>query len=445
MRALPTAGEQAGSASEGMPGETPGASCRRLRFSLVHRRWKLLVLLVLLVALTAGAGVAARPHIQAWYHRRAARAELQRYHTGQAIRHLLLCRDIWPRDPETLVLSARAARRAQVYGDSELLLRIYREVRGRDDAYTLEQLALAAECRVDEVSEQCWKCIEEGRFDGPLLMEALARGYLRQFRLGQARMCLDHWKQMQPDNPQVFFLEGLLNLDYLHVSSDGVASYRRAVELDADYEEARVGLAVALLTDKKYAEAAEQFKRLLQSQPDNARVQVGLAECLDSLGETVEAAQIVDDVLARQPQLSPALSLRGQLALKNGQWSEAESSLRQALESNPLEHRARYGLIRCLEQTGKEEAAEQQRRQLQQLEQDTARFHEIVTKEIAKRPTDPVLHFTLGQILLRSGQREEGIRWLQSALHLDPNYAPARQALAEHRGQAKGETQPRSP
>ncbi len=236
---------------------------------------------------------------------------------------------------------------------------------------------------------------------------------------------------MQPDNPQTFYLEGLLNLDYLHVAPDAVDSYRRAVELDPDHEEARLGLAVALLGVKNFAEATEHFQHLRQCQPDNASVQVGLAECRDGLGENAEAVRLVDDVLARQPQFAAALSLRGQFALKNEQWVEAETSLRQALRRNPLDHRAQYDLVLCLERSGQEEEARRQRQHLQQIEEDVARFHEIVTKEIARRPTDPALHYTLGQILLRSGQREEGLRWLHSALKLDPHYAPAQQALAD--------------
>jgi tetratricopeptide (TPR) repeat protein len=405
----------------------------------VRRRW---ILLFVLLAVTAGVGVWLRPHLQAWYHRRAAREELQRYHTTQAIRHLLLCRAIWPRDPEALLLAARAARRAQVYGDSERLLQIYREVRGRDEAYTFEHLLLAAECRVDEATELCWKCVQEGRFDAPLLMEALTRGYLRQYRLGQARLCLNRWKQEQPDNPQAFCLEGLFLLDYLHDSPDAVDSYRRAVELDADHDEARLGLAVALADCRNFAEAAEHFERLLQGRPDNARLQVGVAECRLGLGETALAARIVDDVLARQPNLAPALSLRGQIALKNGKWEEAEASLRQALRGHPLDHRARYSLVLCFERSGQEEEAKRQRQKMEQIEADVARFHEIVTKDIAERPTDPALHCTLGKLLLRSGQREEGIRWLRNALQLDPHYAPAQQALADYLSQAKDENPP---
>ncbi|HEY7314100.1 MAG TPA: tetratricopeptide repeat protein [Gemmataceae bacterium] len=407
-------------------------------------RWRLGVAGVLL-GLAFVALALARPHLRAWYHYRAARAELQRYHNPQAIRHLRICRDIWPRDPDVLLLAARAARRARVYGDSERLLWMYRDIRGRDDALAFEQLLLAAERRLDEVADQCWQYVEEDRFDAPLLLEALTRGYFQQYRLGQARLCLDRWRQIQPDNPQALYLEGLFLFDYLHARSAAVDSYRRAVELDPDHEEARLGLAVALLHGKSFAPAAEQFERLRQCQPDNARVQVGLAECRDGLGESAEAVRLVDEILARQPESTAALSLRGQLALKDGQSVEAESWLRHALRRNPMDHRARYSLVLCLEQTGQNEEARREQRQLQQMEDDASRFHEIVTKEIAQRPTDPALHCTLGELLWRGGQREESIRWLRSALRLDPRYEPAQQALAEYRRQAQRKAPPSSP
>lgn len=419
MRVPPSADTRAESVSNG--------PSRRFRFRLVRR----LGFFLALVGLTAGASFVVRPHVQAWYHRREARAELQRYHTPQALRHLLVCRAIWPRDPETLLLAARATRRARIYGDSEQALRIYRQVRGRDEAYTLEQLLLAAECRVDEAADSCRQCLEEGRFDAALLLEALTCGYLRQYQLVPARYCLERWRQIQPDNPQIFYLQGLVNLDYIHDGPGAKESYRRALEMDPDHEEARWGLAVALLAGQQFEQAAEHFKHLRQCQPDNLRVQVSLAECLEGLHQTAEAARLVDNVLTQQPDYAAALSLRGQLAFRSGQWDEAENWLRRALRRDPMDHRAQYNLVLCLEESGQHEEAQRQQRRLQQMDEDLSRFNQIVTKEIAKRPQDPALHYTLGQILLRSGQRAEGLRWLQSALHLDPHYAPARQALEE--------------
>jgi len=399
---------------------------------------------VVCLGLAAAAVVAARPYLQAWYHFRAARSELQSYHNAQAIRHLRICRDVWPNDPDVLLMAARAARRARVYSDTVRLLQIYRQkyrqARGSDDAFTFEELLLSAEYRVDQAADLCWQYVEDGHADTPLLLESLTRGYLRQYRLGQARLCLDRWLRMQPDNPQALYLEGLANHDYLHARSAAIKSYRRAVELDPEHEEARLGLAVALLEDKNFAEAAEHFERLRQCQPDNASVQIGLAGCLDGLGQQAEAEQMVDAVLARQPNFAPALSLRGQFAFMSGQLAEAETWLRQALRRQPMDHRARYSLSLCLQRNGKEDEARREKRQLQQMKDDLARFNEIVTKDIAQRPTDPALHCTLGQILLRGGQREEGLRWLQSALRLDPGYAPARQALADDSQKANTES-----
>jgi hypothetical protein len=88
----------------------------RLRHAVRRRRWLLLVL----IGLIAAAVAVACPHLRAWYHLRAARAELQRYHHPQAIRHLQICRAVWPRHPDVLLLAARAARRARVYGDTAL-------------------------------------------------------------------------------------------------------------------------------------------------------------------------------------------------------------------------------------------------------------------------------------------------------------------------------------
>jgi tetratricopeptide (TPR) repeat protein len=403
-----------------------------------HHFWAFCVLLILIVV----GAVWARPHVRAWYHLRAARQDVQHYHNPQAISHLQICLSTWPSDPDVLLLAAQAARRARSYSEAEGLLKKYQEVRGLDDAGTFEQLLLSAERRVDQVAVQCWHYVEQGHPGESLILEALTRGYLRQYRLPDARRCLDYWLKTDPDNAQAHCLEGLFHLDYEHAGPAAEASYRRALELDPEHDEARTGLAVHLIDQKQYPEAAEHLERLRRSQPDNLSVPVGLAECYDAMGDRAEAVRLVDGVLARQPQHPPALALRGRLAVEEGQYVQAEAWLREALQYNPMDHRARYSLVLCLQNNGKDEEAQREQHDLQQREDDLVRFNEIVTKELLERPLDPALHCTLGQLLLRGGQREEGIRWLQSALRLDPQYAPASQALAEYQQKAKTAQQP---
>jgi tetratricopeptide (TPR) repeat protein len=444
---VPTGQEkQAETETTPAPGsDSPGGDKVKTRRFQVFARLlssKQLWAITALLALVAAALALAVPRMRALYHLRTAREEMQRYHNPQAIRHLKACLRIWPNHSDALLLAARAARRARAYDEAEHLLQKYQQIRGLDDAGGLEQLLLSAERRVDQVDDVCRQHIEQGHPDTSLILEALARGYLRQYRLPEARYCLDRWLQSEPDNTQALCLDGQYQLDYARAPDRAVHSYRRAVELDAELEEARVGLAITLLQAKSFADAVEHLEHMLRRQPDNLRVKVGLAECRRSLGEGDQAVRLVESVLAEQPNYAPALALRGQLALESGQYDAAESWLRQAVTRDPRDFPARYNLILCLQRSGKDQEAKEQQRVLEQREADQKRFHEIATRELAKKPHDPALHCALGELLLRSGYREEGLRWLQSALRLDSQYLPARKALAEqaqkHAGQQQG-------
>jgi predicted Zn-dependent protease len=46
------------------------------------------------------------------------------------------------------------------------------------------------------------------------------------------------------------------------------------------------------------------------------------------------------------------------------------------------------------------------------------------------RPFDAVLHGELGELLVQTGQRDTGERWLLNALKLDPNLPAPHAALA---------------
>jgi predicted Zn-dependent protease len=442
-QAVPAAPGSGGDGQEGKA-PSPGKGARALREALARwrrsrRLWAAFVLLGLLVA----GGALLVPRLRAWRHFRAARVELERDHNRQAVRHLQACLRAWPNDPDVLLMAARAARRARSYDEAEGCLEKYQQGRGLDDAGGFERLLLSAEGTLDShVVSRCHRFVQQDHPETPLILEALARGYLRQYRLNEARVCLEVWLKREPDNPQALALMGQFHLDYERAPDRAVTKYRRAVEIDPDHEDARLGLAITLLESRDFAGAVPHLERLAQDQPDNLRIQVGLADCRYALDESDAALRLLDDILDRQPNYAPALALRGRIAVENGENAAAETWLRLAVEQNPSDNQARYTLIRCLHRNGKSKEAEGHEKWLAQREKDVKRFHEIVTRDLVKSPHDPALSCTLGRLLLRSGHEAEGLRWLKNALRQDPGYAPARQALAEYARKRKTDEQP---
>jgi tetratricopeptide (TPR) repeat protein len=409
--------------------------------SLLRRR-RFLAFTAVLIGLFAFSFFWVVPYFRVGSHLRAARSETQLCHNRQAIDHLQICLREWPNNPEVLMLAARATRRERNYAESGRLLGKYQQLRGLDDAASFEQLLLSVELNVEGTGDRCRRLVESGHPESSLILEALTRGHLQQYQLQNARACLNRWLNLNPDCVQAWYLCGLFIYDYCHAPNEAEKCYRRAVELDPAHEEARHGLAVILTDAKSYAEAIEHLEILRQSQPDNLALQMGLAECRAGLGESSEARRLLEGILAGQPGYEPAIALQGRLALEDGEYEQAESRLREALAITPSDHRARHNLVKCLNQLGKKEEAGRHQQELDQLEKDRGQFEEIVMKELPQRPRDPSLHCTLGRLLLRGGYTEEGLRWLNSALLLDPHYAPAQQALTEYRdGLAKEKKQ----
>ena len=432
----PPAAETTPGGGNASAGGTTASAAPPLPVARARLRQGLGVALALLLLVSAGLALAGF-ELWAGYHFRAARWALDHDHNPQAVRHLKVCLRAWPNDPDVLLLAARAARRAHVYGDAQLSLEKYQKVRGLDEAGSLELLLLSAERDVDSVADVCRCSVEENRPEAPLVLEAVTQGYLRQYRLPQARACLERWLRLRPDNPQALCVQGQVYFNLEHAVNAAADSYRRAVRLDPAHEEARVGLALALLELKDFEGAAEQLEYMRHAQPDNLRVRVGLAECRDALGDQPEALRLVERVLAEDPEYASALALRGRLALEAGDSAAAEAWLRRAVARDPNDHQARYNLILCMHRNGEEEEASRQQQDFTEREEDGKRLHEIIIHDMAERPRDPALHCAVGQLLLRSGQREEGLRWLRSALQLDPEFAPAREAVAEFKRQAE--------
>jgi tetratricopeptide (TPR) repeat protein len=387
--------------------------------------------LALVAVIALGAWVAG-VNLWAGYHLQAARSSLDKYHNAEAIDHLRACMTVWPHHPETLLLAARAARRQGEFAQAESFQDQYRRARGSedDDLILEDMLLLAQRGEVLRAARFCKQLVEDGHPATPLILEAMANGYLNRFRLQDAMACLQDWLKRQPDNPQAVFLEGRVYDQGLNLRQ-ALTCYRRALRLDPEHDDARQYLAGKLLDLAQAPEALPHLKYLRERLPDNPLIPVLLARCRHQLGQVAAAERILDEQLARAPNDSLALTERGSLALQRGQVKAAEAWLRRAAVRDPGNYLAHFLWHQALLRAGRDDEARQVQEHLKQMKKDMDRIMEIVTEKMQKSPRDPALLCETGLIALRAGAIDQGLEWLQSALTENPRYLPAHQALAD--------------
>jgi tetratricopeptide (TPR) repeat protein len=384
---------------------------------------------LLLALIGGGVGMAG---FQLWanYHLRAARSAVEHYHDTEAMEHLAAYIRARPEDGEGLLLSARVARRLEAFEQAEQFLNTYRSLYGEDDNLILERVLLrAATGDVDEISRFAKKLVEQDSSASSLILEAFVHGYLYMYRLDEASYCLKLWLDREPDNPQAHWYQGLRYEQGGH-TQEALTSYRRAVEIDAERDDARQHWAAILVQMRQSEEALPHLEYVAQRHPENLTVQVNLARCQDDRGQQAAAVEILDRILADHPDYPPAVAERGRLAYQAGQMSEAEKWLRRAATLQPGDRQTHYLLSQCLLRRGKSEESKQVDARIKQIEDDIRAIEQIVNGRMQKSPHDPALHYEAGMIALRAGALQDGLRWLHSALKVDPNYVPAHRALA---------------
>ncbi len=398
---------------------------------MVQHPWRTLATgaLVGVIALFA---TQAGLQLYATYHFRAGRQAVDRYHNHDAEKHLTECLRVWPRDAATLLLAARTARRLGYFEAAEQLLEKAQSGRPPSDDLVLERALLRAERGEVEVVAKFGRAqVEANDPAAPLLLEAMAHGYIRLYQYRSAEFCLRRWLEREPDNPMALYLRAIMHQQREN-RFEALADFRRVVEVDPDFEEARYQVVSLMLDLAQATEALPYLKHLEERQPDNPQLQVYLARCAKQLGQTAEAERRLDAVLARNPQFGPALLERGQLAMQLQQPEAAEGWLREAVVREAGSYQAHYQLYLCLRERHKTEEAREEEQRLKQIAQDITHIQDIVRHQLQERPHDAALQYETGMILLRAGGIEEGVRWLQSAVKEDPHYAPAHTALASY-------------
>jgi tetratricopeptide (TPR) repeat protein len=385
-----------------------------------------------LAVLVAVAGYLVGRQLWAGYHLRAARQCLGRRDFPAASAHLTACLAVWPDDGSTQLLAARCARRAGRYDEAEEHLHRCRALEGPTQDVTLEGTLLRVQ-RGDlgEAESYLRRTITPDHPDAPLVLEALALGYVKTDRLASLLECTDLWLQVEPESSQALRWRGYA-WERFRKFAEARDCYQRAVAADPLDDDARLGLGNLLVGRLgRPQEALDQFEQLRPRRPEDPAVLLGLARCYRQLGRPDDAEQILADLLARQPRTAEALGERGKLALDAGRTAEAEEWLRQAVDLADDDREALYNLIQCVQGQGKDDEARALNVRLKQLEADLARL-DVLIPAIGRTPGDPDPRCEAGVICLHYGKTQEGLHWLQSALEVAPGHRPTHAVLADY-------------
>lgn len=263
--------------------------------------------------------------------------------------------------------------------------------------------------------------------------EALAEGFIGSFRMNDARECLEYWSRWQPGNPLPSFWMGLIEERYERPVL-ALECYARAVAMNPRDHEARIRLARLELDTGKLEDARRHFRECLAGRPDDARAVLGLADCLLRAGDAATARDLYHDALTTDvtaEQAAAALTELGQMALESGEVERGAMLLDQAVRVDPRGTRARLALAGALLRLGDEEGAKRERDTAQGLAERQRRLATI-THEALGKPDDPDFRAEAGAIFLEAGFEGEGLKWLETALRLDPAHGPSHRVLADH-------------
>src|SRR5262245_9552983 len=383
---------------------------------------------LLLVGLAAGVAWSfARPSLEL----DAAEAALRR-NDPQAARlrldHVLARR---PKDERALFLAAQAARRSDAYADAERYLTALDGTGRPAEASRLEWVLLGVQ-QGDFGDQEEWLRGAVGRNhpEEAGILEALAKGYDAAFRWERAQEALARLLDRQPDHVIGLVLRAAI-ADRFRKTETAEQDLRLAVAKSPDNATAHAALAGFLNSHGHTREAIYHYELARCVGPADTAMRLGLARALFDSANLDGASRELDSLLAEEPNNVEALVERGRLAVRRGQFTEADQFLDRATRAAPWHRDAHRWQHVALKELGRNEAAARCEARLAELGREDAEGGRLKLRA-RDAPSDLAVRMKLWEWSVRNGQIAEGVAWLTEVLQVDPGHAAAHAAFADY-------------
>ncbi|MDF1844961.1 MAG: tetratricopeptide repeat protein, partial [Rubripirellula sp.] len=189
--------------------------------------------------------------------------------------------------------------------------------------------------------------------------------------------------------------------------------YDRVIDADPQHTEAHLATAELALDKGDFKVAAETLQKALRFDNEDPRIHYLLARAWEpSDGEKASAA--LEKSLEINPNHQPSLIFQAEAAIDREQYRAAELLIRKILEINPRNQEA-FALMAVLANLrGKYDIETKMR--------ETA---------LSSWGSNPRIDYLIGKKLSQKYRFEEGVKYQQKALEIDPSYPPASFQLAQ--------------
>jgi len=262
--------------------------------------------------------------------------------------------------------------------------------------------------------------------------EALAMGYLAEFRVSEGKACLDYWVEWRPDSVRARIWRAQFH-NTMRDPEKEQAELRQVLRLDPRRIHERLWLAQSLLERNQVDAALVESEIGRRQAPGDPRVSLTLGMCHFKQGRQDEAWRELESAVARdldsQSRLQ-ALLILGQIALASQDYKSAARRYEEAMKIAPNDSAAHYGLGTTLSKLGNVAAAGRHLQRSLVLENQTTRLADI-NSALIKAVDNVELRLEAARILLDQERKTEAAVWMMSALRYHGELREAHEFLAE--------------
>jgi Flp pilus assembly protein TadD len=266
----------------------------------------------------------------------------------------------------------------------------------------------------------------------PAVDEALARIYLKTYRLSRAKAAIRRWMDDAPTDGRPFLW--LTEIDR-RTDVDNPESwerhYREALRRDPDLDPARHGLAESLRRVHRNEEAAQEYAHYLARHPDDPTALAGAGLNALELGNLSEAMRLLDRALALEPDERAALRGRAEVDMQRGELASAARRLDQVIRADPFDDEVLHLRSQVRSRLGDAAGARADREAFERLKKDQAVLLQLRGR-LLDHPDDSDARLKVAAWMLAHGREEAGLEWAEAILANHPNHVPTCRFLADY-------------